>query len=411
VVLGRRDGLLDRDGLDALGQLAEQVADALTTSVLRQQVRDLGAVDPLTRFFNTRYFHGRVDQECQRGLRAGVPVSVAIMSLDGLAELRARGRAAAADAAVEALSAHVAGRLRVMDVGCRVGEDELAAILPEVEGLDALRVAERLRASIRDEPALAGAFTLSVGVASFPDQAGSPERLVASARDALAWARRHGGDRTFLFHHDAAEILRAEERGEHADEEALVATLEALALAVDARHPRTARHCENVSRLAGLIAAELGLGPARAESCRIAGLLHDVGKVGVREELVTAAEPLADADRDELRRHPEIGGRMLSGSRLEPIAPWVLHHHERMDGRGYPSGLSGDAIPLESRIIAVASAFDRLANGDAARLPLPVADVVDELERRAGDELDPAVVAALRALVGRGAVGVAPRAN
>jgi diguanylate cyclase (GGDEF)-like protein len=409
-VVGEGETPAGPDDLEALGALAGHAATALTMSVLRHEVRELGSVDPLTRFFNARYLQGRVDQECQRALRAGVSVSLAVMRLDGIGALRADGREAAADAALEALAAHVAGRLRAMDVGCRVSQDELVAILPEVGGIEALRVGERLRQSLRGEEALSG-FTLSVGVASFPDQAGTPERLLANAREALDWARRDGGDRTFLYHSDAAEILRAEERDGDADHEALITTVSALATAIDARHPSTVRHAENVARLSALIAAELGLAPERVEDVRIAGLLHDVGKIGVREELVVKAGPLTDAERDELRRHPEIGERMLSGPRLATVRPAVLHHHERMDGRGYPAGLAGQDIPLEARILAVANAFDRLSCGGPSSVPLPLADVMGELERRSGPELDPAVVEALRSLVGRGAAGVAPRAT
>lgn len=392
--------------LEALVELAGHAANALTMSVLKQEVRDLGAVDPTTRFYNARYFQSRLDQECERALRAGVPLSVAIMSLDGLAELRAEGRAVAAESAVEALSRHVAERLRTMDVGCRVGLDELAAILPEVEGLDALRVGERIRASLGSVPGLEGAFTLSVGVASFPSQAGRSETLEQHARSALEWARGHGGDRTFLFHSDTAAILRSHEQEQVADDEAVLTTVAALAASIDARHPSTVFHSENVGRVSALIAAEIGLPIDRVEDLRVAGLLHDVGKIGVSEDVVVATEPLTPAQEEELRRHPEIGERMLSGSRLASIAPWVLHHHERFDGGGYPAGLSGEQIPLESRILSVANEFDRLTSGIPSRFPVPVAEAMSDLERRSGSEFDPVAVAALRALVGRGTADI-----
>ena len=400
-VFGDSEVPVDQDDLGALGELAGHVATALTMSILRQEVRELGTVDPTTRFFNARYFQSRLDQECQRALRAGVPLSVAIMSLDGLAEMRDRGEGVAAEAAVEALAAHVAERLRGMDVGCRMSDNELAIILPEVEGLDALRVAERTRATVRDAAALDD-FRLSVGVASFPSQAGRPESLIDNAGRALQWARTHGGDRTFLFHAETAEILRGEEREDSPGDDEVLTTILALVATIDARHPSTARHSENVGRLASLIGAEMGLDHERVESLRVAGLLHDVGKIGVSDDVLVADHSLSDVQWEELRRHPEIGERMLSGSRLAAVAPWVLHHHERLDGLGYPGSLSGEAIPIESRVLAVANAFDHLTAGTPARPPMIVAEAMLDLERRAGSEFDPVAVAALRAIAGRG---------
>ncbi len=274
-------------------------------------------------------------------------MSVAVLSLDGLSDVRAEGRAASGDAAMQALSAHVAARLRAMDIGCRIGEDELAAILPEVEGIDAFRVGERLRASLREDPMLAGAFTLSVGVASFPDQAAGADELAAHARSAMAWARLHDGDRTFLFHREAAAILDAEQQRRAADEESLLATLLALADSVDARHASGGGHSERVGRLAEAMAAELGFPAEHCARVGLAGRLHDLGKAGMRREIVVAEGPLSEGDITELRRHPEIGGRMLGGCALEDLVPWVRHHHERADGDGFPDGLVGDCIPLE----------------------------------------------------------------
>jgi diguanylate cyclase (GGDEF)-like protein len=395
------------DELEALTGLAGHTAAALTTVVLQREVRDLGAVDPLTRFFNARYFRTRLDQECQRARRTGGPLSIAVLSLDGLSDVRAEGRAASGDAAMQALGAHVAARLRAMDIGCRVGEDELAAILPEVEGIDAFRVGERLRASLREDPVLAGAFTLSVGVAGFPEQAAGADELFTHAHNAMIWARHHGGDRTFLFHREAAAILDAEEQRRSADEESLLATLLALAGSVDERHPATFGHSDRVGRLAALIAGELGFPPEHGERIGLAGRLHDLGKAGMRRDVVAGTGPSGEADMDELRRHPEIGARMLSGCALEDMGPWVRHHHERPDGDGYPDGRVGEEIPIEARIIAVADRFDRLVSGGPASAPVGADEAIARIDDEAGTALDAGAVAALRLLVRRGIAQVA----
>lgn len=406
VVLEQGSGARPEEDVQALCDFAVHAAAAMTASVLGQEVRELGAVDPLTRFFNGRYFRTRLEQETQRALRTQSSLSVAVMGLDGLSEVRAEGGDAAADDALERLSALIVPRLRAMDVGCRIGEDELAAILPMVGGLDAYKVGERLRQAIQADLGLGERWTLSAGVATFPDQAGTPEQLADCALTALEWARRHGGDRTFLYTHDVVRSLESERRresGARDDEDTTLVTVSALASAVDARHPTTIGHAEGVAQVAAAIGADMGMEASHVEDLRVAGLLHDVGKIGISEEVLVKDGPLTEPEWEEMRRHPEMGHRMLSGTRLEIIRPWVLHHHERLDGTGYPEGLSGEEIPLEARILAVADAFDSMVHDRPYRPAVSVLQARAELERCAGTQFDPQVVAALSELISRGA--------
>ena len=132
---------------------------------------------------------------------------------------------------------------------------------------------------------------------------------------------------------------------------------------------------------------------------RIAGGLHDVGKLAVPDEILRKPEPLTDAERLTLERHPQVGYRMLESLGADPIADCVLHHHEHWDGTGYPDGLHGDDIPLGSRIILVAEAFDALTSDCAYREKLTVDAALAELEESAGKQFDPQAVAALTAVV------------
>jgi HD-GYP domain-containing protein (c-di-GMP phosphodiesterase class II) len=139
---------------------------------------------------------------------------------------------------------------------------------------------------------------------------------------------------------------------------------------------------------------------------RIGGLLHDVGKVGVSETVLNKPDPLDDRDWREIRRHPLIAARILDSSAVDDIRGWVLAHHERVDGLGYPNGLSGDEIPLESRILAVADAYEAMTSERVYRTALEPAEALAELERGSGSQFDPRVVGAFMRVLDR--LGVRP---
>ncbi len=387
--------------LEALGDYAAHAEAAMTSAVLQREVRELTALDPVTQLFNARYFSARVDQEAQRAQRGCQPLCLAVLMVDGAGDLRAAGRGAAADALLAALAQHVVPRLRASDIGARIAEDELAIVLPEATGIAGYAVGERLRIAMRDDAHLEGC-TVSVGVSCMPEQAHDAAELVEQARSAVIWARRHGGDRSFVYDRGVAESLVETERAERARDESLIASLSALAATVDARQPGARGHSDRVARVASILAAEVGLAGPWAEQVRVAALLHDIGKVGVDDDILAREGPLEPHERDEMRRHAEIGHRMLAGGVPEPVREWVLRHHERVDGTGYPDGLAGDDIPLPARIIAVADAYDALLS-DRPRSPArDVHEVLEELMRGAGTRFDAAVVEALVELVRRG---------
>jgi HD-GYP domain-containing protein (c-di-GMP phosphodiesterase class II) len=136
----------------------------------------------------------------------------------------------------------------------------------------------------------------------------------------------------------------------------------------------------------------MGLAHGEVELARLAGRLHDLGKLAIPEELLRKPGPLNEAERLVLERHPQIGYRMLDSLGIEPVASWVLHHHERWDGRGYPDGLGGDDIPLGSRILFVADAYDAMTSDRVYRRKLSHEDAIAELEGCAGAQFDPTVV-------------------
>jgi putative nucleotidyltransferase with HDIG domain len=166
---------------------------------------------------------------------------------------------------------------------------------------------------------------------------------------------------------------------------------------VRARDEDVGRHSTAVGAYAGRVARRLGLQPDEVEMIRLAGSLHDVGKLAIPEEILGKPGPLDEDERSVLQRHSRIGSRMLDRIGADRIAAWVLHHHERWDGGGYPDGLRAEDIPLAARIILVADAYDAMTTDRVYRRRLTHEQAVFELERCAGSQFDPVVVAAFRA--------------
>ncbi|MGW1891221.1 HD-GYP domain-containing protein [Streptomyces sp. NPDC002004] len=190
----------------------------------------------------------------------------------------------------------------------------------------------------------------------------------------------------------------------HRERAAHQATIRALVQAVDIKDGYTRGHSERVGRASVMIAQELGMSDDRVEALRFAGILHDVGKLGVPTRLLRKEGPLTPDERRVIELHPEYGHEMVRGiGFLGEARAAILHHHERLDGSGYPYGLVGGQIPEFARIVAVADAFDAMTSTRSYRRARPVATAVAELERCAGAQFDPDMVQALvRALAHQG---------
>jgi len=285
-------------------------------------------------------------------------------------------------------------RKRRIDTVARLGGEEFALIVPDADDHAAYMLAERLRTSLRDAFARdAVSITISFGVANFPAHGETYEALLGVADDALYAAKELGRDRSVIYSREVAGILtpidnRDGPRNEH------LSTVLALAEALDVRDAATARHSETVARYAELIARQIGLPPDVVSRVRLAGMLHDIGKIAVSNMLLTKPAPLNDEEWIEMRRHAEIGARILANARLSDIGDWVLAHHERPDGDGFPFGIANGDIPLESRILAVADAYEAMTSDRAYRRAMRPEDAIEELRRCSGTQFDPRVVEA-----------------
>ncbi len=175
----------------------------------------------------------------------------------------------------------------------------------------------------------------------------------------------------------------------------ILSTIEALAAAVDAKDSYTAGHSSEVTEYTVAIARKMQLPEEEVQMLRIAGTLHDIGKIGIDGQILNKPGRLTDEEFDEMRRHPTIGADILASlDFVRDAVPIILFHHERFGGGGYPSGVAGETIPLGARIIAVADSFDAMTSDRPYRDGMPYAQAIAELKRCTGTQFDPDVVAA-----------------
>jgi diguanylate cyclase (GGDEF)-like protein len=354
------------------------------------RLAQMAVTDPLTGLRNHRAFQEDLARELQRVGRTGVPLALVMLDLDGLKALNDRLGHQAGDERIQALADAILASVRATDVGYRIGGDEFAVILPGSRALGALELAERVRAQAAVTAGIAEATQLRVR-----------DDVLREAGLALAGAKRLG---------QAAAVygpdLELPEREHEHDDRTLAS---ALALAVDAKDSYTRSHCQTVSQLCATIASGLGLDGERVGRIRLAGLLHDVGKIGVPDAILNKPTALTDAEFEVMKRHALLGGDIVAAAEMHEEARWVRHHHERFDGTGYPAALEGVDIPLESRIILVADAFEAMTSDRPYREAPGVDFAVAELQRHAGTQFDPDVVAALCRALDRDPAVAMPR--
>jgi diguanylate cyclase (GGDEF)-like protein/putative nucleotidyltransferase with HDIG domain len=382
---------------------------ALVIRVMRARVELLIArlfeatrTDPLTRLANRHGFRELLDLELARARRREGRLTVVVGDVDHFKEVNDRSGHQVGDIALQRVARLLEQGKRDVDAIARVGGGEFALVLPDTDQHGAFVICERLRSELCKE--FAGEtvpITISFGVASYPRQGETAAALLRAADEALKAAKWHGRDRTML--HNAEMRGTPERDGENRDvaSERFLAVMLDLAEAIDLRFSGSARHSETVGRYAEIMARELGLSVQRTTRVRLAGMLHDIGKVGVPDGILHKPGKLTDAEFAVIQRHPELGAQMLDHPSLTDVREWVGAHHEQPNGRGYPRGLSEDEIPLEARILAVADAYEAMTSDRSYRSSLDHEAARAELERCAGTQFDPRVVRALLTLLER----------
>ncbi len=332
-------------------------------------IRYLSYHDQLTGLLNRRFYEEELEKE---KFQDNLPFALLLCDINGLKLTNDAFGHMVGDDLLKRFAGILAGKLRSGDVAARIGGDEFVLLLPKTDQ----EAAEKLAACI------------SAGIEQ--SNAENPDLPMLSV--SFGWAVKKDEQEKFEM-----TFLQAEERmysqklreGVSRKNEMVQLVLQKLF----ARNQREFAHSENVGRLSMAIGAAMGLQITALEELRTLGRLHDIGKVGISENILNKQGKLSEGDRMEIRRHPEIGYQILrSADKYASIAEAVLSHHEWYDGSGYPRKLKGQEILLGARIIAVAEAYDKMVNGDNFCKPVSRQAAASELLAGAGTKFDPEIV-------------------
>jgi diguanylate cyclase (GGDEF)-like protein/putative nucleotidyltransferase with HDIG domain len=357
------------------------------------RLMDAVSTDPLTGLLNRRGIEEAFEVEIERARRTDAPLTLLVGDLDCFKQLNDRLGHPAGDRALEILGEVLAAGVRRIDSAGRLGGEEFALVLPGTDEHQGYVLAERLRAKIRTRFATdVFPLTISFGVAAYPKHGTTSSALLKVADQALYTAKEFGRDCSVIYSPETVDILQGYSRREESTVERRLSSLIGLASSMD-----TAEHSQMVGRYAKLIAVEMGLPKELVERVQLAGVLHDIGKIGVADSIVNKPDALTAEEWLEMEKHPEFGARMLERAELYDVAEWVLAHHERPDGQGYPLGLAGDEIPLEARIVAVADAYEAMTHDRVYRSSIGHTAARAELRRTAGTQFDARAVEAFLA--------------
>jgi diguanylate cyclase (GGDEF)-like protein len=347
--------------------------------------------DALTESLNHGALVGYLAGEIERAHASGTPLGVALIDIDNFRLLNETHGHKAGDEALLTVSDILKRELPATTVVGRYGPDEFLVVAGHERVADLEPMVERLRTALADfslqfDSTEQLPLTVSAGICTFPDHGSSVTDLLSTAVATLNEARASGGDGIRIAGLNAPDGQPGTSSFD---------IFQGLIFAVDAKDRYTKRHSEDVSRYGTFLASLLGLDPTVTETIRLAGLLHDVGKIGIPDGILRKPGRLTEDEFAVVRQHVALGDmivRDLPG--IDDIRAGIRHHHERWDGQGYLTGLARDDIPLVARILAVGDAFSAMTTTRPYRKALPLREALGRLGDAAGTQLDEALVAA-----------------
>ena len=412
---------LDESHRNLCSFIANYVATVFDNYSLIEAANAHMNTDSLTQLYNHRGFQECLTKELNNAEETGQDLSIVMLDVNNISKINRELGHAKGDEVIKLVAEKVKHNLRKSDMAGRYGGDEIALILPNTNVSEAKYIAEYITYSLSccfvDD---VGPVKVSVGIASYPECAKEQEKLLILAEQAMYISQAQGykdgmsaiiSSSDFNFWddvalHSYAEVLskRHSQMGMNFEEELLkkfnneqinsvnhlseIAT--SLAGAIDAKDPYTKGHSTSVSRYSEALARAINLPENEVQRIKLGALLHDVGKIGIPENILKKPDRLSDDEWNIMKQHPVIGADkvLMPNEALRDLIPIVKYHHEHIDGTGYPEKLKGDEIPLSAKIVAVADAFHALISDRPYRKGLSLDVACNILTEGAGKQWD-----------------------
>ena len=381
----------ERWGFAITGALAITLAVLWGILVIQENnlLMSSSVIDSISGLFNREFFQDRLEVELSRSKLFSEPLCLAVIDVNGLNQTNNVFGYAAGDKVLADIGQTIKRAIRLSDVACRIGGDEFALVLPETDKRAALKLCNSIQADLVEvRDAAEPDVSLAWGIAGFPQDADDSSGLLKKADDGVYWHKFYDNTQVCMINEQPLPAAPDEINRKNEGKAYLQAVI-AMAAAVDARDPFTRSHSKNVARLARDLAQEMGLADDRVRLVETAALVHDVGKIGIPDQILDKPEPLSEKDRVRVKEHPVLGQRILAESIVPEILPWIIAHHERWDGAGYPAGLAGEQIPVEAAILAICDAYEAMMSDRSYRAALAQEEALREIYNSAGFAFNP----------------------
>lgn len=350
--------------------------------------------DSLTGIYNSAYFKQRLAEVLRETDHSNQTMALLFCDIDNFKKLNDHEGHIYGDKVLKQIAALIQNHIRPQDTVCRYGGEEFVIIMPNTDEQTAKSVAEKVRhmVAINGHQSILTPITISIGIAIYPEDS-NEEQLIHAADQAMYTAKSLGKNRVVSARELSSYKKQAYER-KVVDQKWMLDNIISLTKAVELKDSYTHSHSEMVSKYAGTVASSMGLTDEEVKKVSFAGLLHDVGKIGIPDQILNKEGHLTDEEYEIMKSHPELGYNILASiDELEDVLPFVLYHHERPDGNGYPYGLKSEDIPLGAKIIGVVDAFHSMTSARPYRkAPLPLKTALEELKRGQGTQFDHDVV-------------------